>query len=165
MASIPIGENPFGFLNLILGPGKAELHFASPTRDDHFDRGQTASLHSHVELFMGFMNPVALEAVHDTASVARHPKAMTNVAPQITRRAHRFSNLAGTPSAASPEFPTKVIGDDVEVVPTERRDHSFRLLSEWLTVALPAGIRDGVSYGWHVPHAGFAEAPRARRRR
>ena len=82
-ASTPIGENLLGFLDLVLGPGEVELHFARPSRDNDFDRGQTAALHSQVELFIGFVYSMALEAIHGSASAARHPKAKTNVDGQI----------------------------------------------------------------------------------
>src|SRR3974390_1561939 len=71
--SIPIGENSLGFLPLVFGAGKAELHFPGSASDDHFDRGQTAPLHPQVELFVGFVNSVALETVHGSASDAHPP--------------------------------------------------------------------------------------------
>ena len=95
IALTPIGKNPLGFFNLVLGPGEAELHFAGAAGDDDFDRGQTAALHSQVELFMSFMRSMALEAVHGSASAARHPKAMTNVAGQFFNISERVRRGAG----------------------------------------------------------------------
>ena len=77
--STPLCENLLGFLNLVLRPGEAELHFSGSARDDNFDRGQTAPLHTQVKLFMGFVKPVVLETVHGSASAARQLKAMTNI--------------------------------------------------------------------------------------
>ena len=80
--SIPLCENLVGFLNLVFRPGKAKLHFSGSARDDNFDRGQTAPLHTQVKLFMGFVKPVVLKTVHGSASAARQLKAMTNIAKQ-----------------------------------------------------------------------------------
>jgi hypothetical protein len=76
--SVPIGEDLLGFLHFILGTGKVELHFPGSASDDHFDRRQTAPLHPQVELFVGFVNSVALETVHGSASAPQLPNAMTN---------------------------------------------------------------------------------------
>ena len=78
--STPLCENLLGFFNLFPRPGEAKLHFPGSARDDNFDRGQTASLHTQVKLFMGFVKTVVLETVHGSASVAGQLKAMTNIA-------------------------------------------------------------------------------------
>ena len=64
----PVGEDLFGLFDFIVRAGKTEFHFPGPARDNDFDGGETTALHSQVELPVGFVGSVALEACHGSAS-------------------------------------------------------------------------------------------------
>lgn len=65
----PVSQNLFGLLYLRLGTGKIESQFSGPASDFNFDSRQTATLHSQVELFVSFSDPMMLETGHGSGSV------------------------------------------------------------------------------------------------
>ena len=75
LESGPVGQDLFGFFYFILRTGKIESQFPGSARDDYFDGGQTAALHSQVELFVSFMGSVALETCHGSGSTSGEPIA------------------------------------------------------------------------------------------
>ena len=97
--SIPVGKNPLGFLYLLFGTREAELHFPGSARDDYFDGRQTTALHAQVKLLMGFVNSMALKTVHGSASIARHPNAMTNIAGASRPRRRKTKKPTGQAGA------------------------------------------------------------------
>ena len=61
---VPVSEDLFGFLYLLIQTGKVELHFPGSSGDQHLNGRQTAPLHSRVELLVNFLNSVVLETIH-----------------------------------------------------------------------------------------------------
>ena len=61
---VPVGEDLFGFLYLLIRTGKVKFHFSSSSGDQNLNGRQPAPLHSQMELFMSFANPVVLETIH-----------------------------------------------------------------------------------------------------
>jgi hypothetical protein len=61
---VPIGEDPFGLLDLLLQSSEVEPDFSGPSRDLNFNGCEAAPLHAQVELLMGFVNAVLLETIH-----------------------------------------------------------------------------------------------------
>ena len=76
--SVPVGEDVPGLRHLLRRTREIESEFSGSTRDLDLDAVQAALLHSQVELFMSFFDPVPLKAIrHDGASTGELHKAMT----------------------------------------------------------------------------------------
>ena len=63
--SVPVREDVLSFENLVSRTSKIKHQFSGPSGDFNLNRRQAAPLHSQVELFMSFFDPMALEAIHD----------------------------------------------------------------------------------------------------
>ena len=61
---VPVGEDLFGLLYLLIQTGKVKFHFPGSSGDQNLNGRQTAPLHSHTELFVNFLNSVVLETIH-----------------------------------------------------------------------------------------------------
>jgi hypothetical protein len=89
---VPVSKDLLGLFYLFLRAREVEFHFASSARDVNLDGGQTAALHSQVELFVSFVYPVPLKTCHGQASARGGLEARANeaklgnreiVAPQL----------------------------------------------------------------------------------
>ena len=64
MALAPVGEDLFGLPYLLIRTGEIKFQFPGPARDRNLNGGQPVALHSQMELFVSFVNSVALETIH-----------------------------------------------------------------------------------------------------
>jgi hypothetical protein len=61
---VPVGDDLFGLLYLLIQTGKVKFHFPGSSRDQNLNGRQTVPLHSHMELFVSFLNSMMLETIH-----------------------------------------------------------------------------------------------------
>ena len=60
----PVSEDLFRLLHFLIRAGEVESEFSGSASNVNLNGRQTAPLHSQVELFMRFVNPVMLETSH-----------------------------------------------------------------------------------------------------
>jgi hypothetical protein len=73
---VPIGEDLFGLFYFVFRAREVKFQFPGSARNVNLDGGQTAPMHSQVELFVSLVYSVVLKTDHDSASTGDRLKAM-----------------------------------------------------------------------------------------